>query len=124
MARAFSHTWPVTLLTLHALSHFTALFLLILPQPAKLFLLGIAWEAESLISVHFGIPRDEQNFELVSLSSKYKLPRPTQGRLAYLLLHNKATEIQWLKIITTMHCISVLWVDWAPLDGSSAPCGV
>lgn len=100
------------------------MFLLILPQPAKLFLLGIAWEAESLISVHFGIPRDEQNFELVSLSSKYKLPRPTQGRLAYLLLHNKATEIQWLKIITTMHCISVLWVDWAPLDGSSAPCGV
>lgn len=27
--------------------------LLILPQPTKLFLLGIAWEAESLISVPF-----------------------------------------------------------------------
>lgn len=94
MARQFLHTWPVTLLTQHTRSHFTALFLLILPQPAKLFLLGIAWEAESLISVHFGIPRDEQNFELVSLSSKYNLP-PSKSEVIRLSTAVKRTTPQF-----------------------------
>jgi hypothetical protein len=44
------------------------LFLLILPPPNKLLLLGIAWEAERLFAVPLSVTRGMKNFELVSLS--------------------------------------------------------